>query len=416
MHNVVIEEPYEFIPPYRGKFWAWACRMWLPGHLRKEYGITSHEFRGLELLKASIDAGHGIVLAPNHCRPSDPMAMGLLDIELDMYHYSMASWHVFKQGWYTSFMARRLGAFSVYREGMDRPALNCAIDILATAERPLVIFPEGVISRTNDRLGVLMEGTAFMARQAARKREKQNPENKVVIHPVAIRYLFQGDLQPAVTPVLRDIERRLTWQPQDHRPLVSRIRRVGLALLSLKEVEYLGETQSGSLFTRLERLIDHVLGPLEEEWLGEVQQGDVVARVKNLRMAIVPDMIGGEIDFEERERRWRQLADCYLAQQMSFYPRDYIRPDSPVERLLETVERFEEDLTDDARHHGPQKIIIEVGEAINVSPKRERGGKGDPIMPLLEQRLTAMLEQLATESAPLRKEDVAPSDLETAEQ
>jgi 1-acyl-sn-glycerol-3-phosphate acyltransferase len=415
MHNVVIEEPYEFIPPYRGTFWAWACRILLPRHLRKEHGITSHEFRGLDLLRASIDTGHGIVLAPNHCRPSDPMAMGLLDIELDMYHYSMASWHIFKQDWFSSFMARRLGAFSVYREGMDRPALNCAIDILAAAERPLVIFPEGVISRTNDRLGVLMEGTAFIARQAARKREKQNPQGKVVIHPVAIRYLFQGDLQAAITPVLRDIEHRLTWQPQDHRPLVSRIRRVGMALLCLKEVEYLGESQTGSLFTRLERLIDHVLGPLEEEWLGEVQKGDVVARVKNLRTAIVPDMVGGEIDVDERERRWRQLADCYLAQQMSFYPRDYIRPDSPVERLLETVERFEEDLTDAARHHGPQKIIIEVGEAIEVSPKRERGQKGDPIMPLLEQRLTTMLEQLATESPPLSKEAVAPIAYETTE-
>lgn len=407
MHNVVIEEPYEFIPPHRGKFWAWACRFWLPRYLRKEHAITSHEFRGLDHLRESIAAGHGIVLAPNHCRPSDPMAMGLLDIELDIYHYSMASWHVFKQDWFSSFMAKRLGGFSVYREGMDRPALNCAIEILETAERPLVIFPEGVISRTNDRLGVLMEGTAFIARQAARKRAKQDPAGKVVIHPIAIRYLFEGDLRAAVTPVLRDIEHRLTWQPQDHRPLVPRIRRIGMALLSLKEVEYLGETQSGSIFTRLERLIDHVLGPLEEEWLGEVQEGDVVARVKNLRSAILPDMVAGEIDPEERERRWRQLADCYLAQQMSFYPRDYIRPDSPVERLLETVERFDEDLTDAARAHGPLKIIFEIGEAIEVGAKRERGTKSDPLMKQLEEKMNGMLGNLADESSPLSKEHAA---------
>ncbi len=47
---------------------------------------------------------------------------------------------------------RQVGAFSVYREGMDRDALKCAIQILVDARRPLVLFPEGVISRSNDRL------------------------------------------------------------------------------------------------------------------------------------------------------------------------------------------------------------------------------------------------------------------------
>lgn len=326
------------------------------------------------------------------------MAMGLLDKELGIYHYTMASWHVFKQDWFSAFMARRLGAFSVYREGMDRQALGCAIDILTNAERPLVIFPEGVISRTNDRLGVLMEGTAVIARAAAKKRAKSDPPGEVVIHPVAIRYMFLGEVVSAVTPVLREIEQRLTWQPQDHRPLIPRIRRIGMALLCLKEVEYLGNTQPGSMYTRIERLIDHLLGPLEEEWLGEVRKGDVVSRVKDLRGAIVADLVDGEIDADERDRRWRQLADCYLAQQLSFYPRDYIRPDGPPERLLETVERFEEDMTDSARVLGPLKIIIEIGEAIPVAPTRTRGAKVDPLMAELESRLTAMLERLAAEA------------------
>ncbi len=399
MQNVVIDEPYEFIPPHRGKFWAWACRPWLPRHLRIEHGITSHECRGLHLLRESIDAGHGILLAPNHCRPSDPMAMGLLDIQLDIYHYTMASWHVFKQDWFSTFMARRLGAFSVYREGMDRAALNCAIEILEKAERPLVIFPEGAITRSNDHLGVLLDGTAFMARAAAKKRAKTDPPGKVVIHPVAIRYVFEGDLEATVTPVLRDIEHRLTWQSQDHRSLISRIRRIGMTLLCLKELEYLGQPEQGSIYTRIERLIDHVLGPLEEEWLGELQKGSVVSRVKSLRTAIVPDMVGRGIDDNERDRRWRQLADCYLAQQLSLYPRDYIRSDVPPERLLETVERFEEDMTDKARVHGPLKITIEIGEAIQVAPKRVKGVKTDPLMAELEQRLTTMLQRSAADSA-----------------
>ena len=82
--------------------------------------------------------------------------------------FAMASWHVFKQNWLAAFVCHRVGGFSVYREGLDRKALDTAIGIVATAERPLIIFPEGGISAANDRLMSLMEGTSFVARAAAR--------------------------------------------------------------------------------------------------------------------------------------------------------------------------------------------------------------------------------------------------------
>jgi len=36
----------------------------------------------------------------------------------------MASWHLFKQSAAQTWLLRRAGAFSVYREGMDRDALK----------------------------------------------------------------------------------------------------------------------------------------------------------------------------------------------------------------------------------------------------------------------------------------------------
>jgi 1-acyl-sn-glycerol-3-phosphate acyltransferase len=407
MQQVVIDEPYQFIPPYRGTLWARLFRPFLARYLRKEHGITESECRGLEKLRSSLDAGHGIVLAPNHCRPADPMAMGLLAQAMHISLFSMASWHVFKADWLTAFVIRRLGAFSVYREGMDRQAINCAIEILENAVRPLVIFPEGVITRTNDRLGVLMEGTAFIARSAAKRREKQTPSGKVVIHPVAMRYQFHGDLEATLVPVLTDIETRLSWRPQQSRALINRIRKLGTALLTLKEVEYLEEPQTGSLYKRLDRLIDKLLVPLEEEWLKGNGTGNVVSRVKALRSAILPDMVKNDLPEDERQRRWRQLEQVYLAQSLSFYPRDYVLPSSPPERLLETVERFEEDLTDRVRVHGPMKLIIEVGDAIEVSPQRSKGEKTDPVMQELETSLKAMLDRLAEELAQERAQITA---------
>lgn len=397
MQKLIIEEPYQFVPPHRGKLFFSFFKLILRRYLRAKHGIAADECRGIEHLRESLAAGHGIILAPNHSRLSDPMAMGLISIEADTFLHSMASWHVFKQDWITTFVTRRLGAFSIYREGLDRVALNTAIHILETAERPLVIFPEGCISRTNDQLGTLRDGASFIARAAARKRAAQTPAGKVVIHPVALKYRFQGDVDESLSPVLEEIEKRLSWQPQDHLSLVARIAKVGRALVCIKELEYFGAPQTGSIYQRLDRLTDHLLAPKEEEWLGARQEGDTIARVKALHWAILPDMVNNDVTDEERKRRWRQLGDLYLAQQLSCYRRGYVRPDSPPERFVETVEGFEEDLTDAARVHGPFHLTVEVGEAMEVSPVRERGATGDPLMRKLEDRLQSMLDRLADE-------------------
>ena len=399
MQRVVIDEPYEFAPPLATNVWPSLMQLYLPRYLRKNFAVHSVECREVERLGASLEAGHGILLAPNHCRLSDPLVLGRLARQLNTHLFCMASWHLFKQGWFSTFMIRRLGAFSVYREGMDRAAINAAVDILQNARRPLVVFPEGAISRHNDQLMALMDGVAFIARTAAKKRAKAVPGGKVVVHPVAIRYFFRGDLEASLTPVLTEIENHFSWKPQSDKSLLERIGRVGETLLALKEIEAFGHARQGDLYERVEGLIDQLLCPLEEAWGIQDRATNTVGRVKNLRSAILPDMINTEMSEQERERRWRQLTDCYYAQQMSHYPRSYITRENNVpERVLETVERFEEDLTDDVRAHGPLHAVILVGEAIEVSAERDRTATVDPVMQAIEYQLTAMLTELAGES------------------
>ena len=280
-----------------------------------------------------------------------------------------------------------MGAFSVNREGLDRQAIDEAIKILQTGERPLILFPEGTTSRTNDHLMSLMEGPAFIARTAAKRRAKQDG-GKVVVHPVSIRYLFDGDIQAACDKVLTDIEKKLTWRPEPNMPLTDRIIRVGNALLALKEMQYAAPVDSQtSLRGRQDNFVDHLLNPLEEEWLGGVQDGGVAQRIKSLRMKIFPDMSRNELPEDECKRRWRQLEDTYLAQQIDCYPENYVGKFPSVDRLLETVEKFEEDLTDTARKHGNLKVILNVDEAIEVSPRREKGATADPLMVAIRDRL-----------------------------
>jgi len=400
MQNIIVEKPYKFRPPCRGTIWSsliQQCNLFTR-FLRRKEGVVDHEVRHLDRLLESLQAGHGILITPNHSRNADPLVMGWITKAAKCHVYAMASWHLFNQDWFTSWAIHKMGGFSVYREGIDRQAINMAVDILNTAERPLVIFPEGAVTRTNDQLHALLDGVAFIARSAAKRRRRRSADLKVVVHPVALKYFFQGDLNVVADEVLTRIEQRLSWRPQRELPLMSRVGKVGMALLSLKELEYFESTQEGSLEQRLNRLIQRLLVPLEEEWFGQPQQGSVIPRIKALRMKILPEMVRGKVDEEERQRRWKQLADLYLVQQISCYPPDYLSKFPSRDRIFETLERFEEDITDQVQVHGSLKVVIDIGEAIEVSPDRDRSLQSDPLMNQLETQLQEMLDELAKES------------------
>lgn len=402
MQKVVIEEPYEFVPPVYSEWWPTILRFYLRRYLRKSFGVHSIECRHVERLRASLAAGHCIILAPNHSRMVDPMVLGILGMEADCHLFAMASWHVFKQSRFQTFMTRRMGAFSVLREGNDRQAIETAINILIDRKRPLIVFPEGAITRHNDLIEEVMDGPSFIARQVAKRLKKENMPGEVVIHPVATRYAFQGDLATAIGPDLDALERGLSWQPQKHLSLVDRIDKFGQALLSLKEIEFLGAPRSGNIYERAERMVEEILSRLEADWGIKDTSGSPMVRVKRLRTAILPDMAAGRVTPEERERRWRDLAAAYYAQQVSHYPRDYIlREKNLPERVVETVERLEEDFTDHMSMHEPFHAVIQVGEAIPVGTQRVRDELGDPVMIEVRRQLQSMIDELAAERTPV---------------
>jgi 1-acyl-sn-glycerol-3-phosphate acyltransferase len=253
MQKVIIDEPYRFVKPERGTFWLKFFELYVPRYLRKSHGISKWETKGTERLQRSIKAGHSIMLAPNHCRPCDPMILGMICKQMKKPSYMMASWHLFKQGDFYAKILPKVGVFSIYREGVDRESLKFAINSLAEAERMLILFPEGIITRTNNHVHQMLEGTSFIARSAAKKRLSSEKGGKTVIHPVAIRYFFEGDIEKTVSPVLDRIERSLTWQTTPEKSLIERIEKIGHALLDLKEIEYFGSHQVGSFDERLEK-------------------------------------------------------------------------------------------------------------------------------------------------------------------
>jgi hypothetical protein len=202
--------------------------------------------------------------------------------------------------------------------------------------------------------------------------------------------------------MLDEIEQRLTWRPSRDLPVHERVRKVGAGLLALKELQYLGRTQEGTIAQRIEKLIDAILNPMEAEWVKGNEDGHVVARVKRLRAAILPDMIGGDLAEAEKSRRWRLLEDADVAQQLYHYPPNYVGDGASKGRIIETVERFEEDLTGRVTVHGPVEAKVIVGDAIEVSTVRETRGEHDPLMAAIETQLRTMLgiANLATPTTP----------------
>ncbi len=406
MQEIIVTKPYKFIPPHRGNWVPSLIQRFrvLDRYLNRFGGIVSHEVRGAQRLRESLNDGCGILLAPNHCRYADPLAMGWVAREVDVHVYAMASWHLFHQSRFQAFAIRMLGGFSVYREGLDRQSLDTAVEILSESLRPLVVFPEGSVFRTNDVLQPLLDGVAFLARTAARRRAKRD-SGKVVIHPVAIKYLFQGELFSSVEPVISSIESRLTWNGPSHGlrhpdDLLRRVVRIARGLLALKEIRTFGHVQTGSIDQRQERLIDHLLSPLEQAWIGRKQQGKLLQRIKLLRTTIVPHLTKPETSAAKKDKIWSDLADIYLAQQVGSYPTSYF--ESPTDtRILETVERFEEDLTDRCRIYRPLHAILEVGEAIEVEPAKPPRDQEDPIMQTLSTALQNMLDLLSAEARPI---------------
>ena len=397
MQDLIIEKPYRFVPPIKCTLVLWlTCKFSLFRYwLRSTEGVCECEVINAEKITDSIRANHGIVLAGNHCRNADPMAIGEVAKAADCYIYSMASWHLFNQDWFMRWAIPQLGGFSINREGVDRTALEFAINVLTTAERPLVIFPEGSVSRSNDYLQPFLGGTGFIARSAARRRKKRNANSKVVIHPIAFRYQFIGDFEEATEHSLALLESHLEVPIKPDLPLLERIRYVASGLLAQREKAYFGQVQTGEYYDRITKLAQNILETQEQKWKGEIQQGDFVARAKSLRPLMVPDLANGLLSEEEAKERRQDLFDINTVQQLSYYPVDYIEPVDghlPRERILEMLERLEEDLLDKVTIPRRYKLVLDVLDAIEVPAEKAPRNVDDPLMQEVASALRASLD------------------------
>ncbi|KAA1260301.1 Acyltransferase [Rubripirellula obstinata] len=413
--SVVLTRPYEFVGPHRGNLWPsliQALRI-VDWYLAKKEGVVDYDLRGMHHWQQSLQRGDGILLAPNHCRYADPLVIGKPARQLGTHVFAMASWHLFNTGFFDSFAIRKMGGFSIHREASDRQSLETAISILATAERPLILFPEGTTNRTNDVLKPLLDGVAFIARTAARRRSKVD-QGKVVMHPMALKYLCVGDAKPWAEQQLSQMETQLGWSGKNHqgfndRTVLQRTVALAEAMLSLKEIEHFGHSVSGPLPNRRDALIDHLLTTGESRLaLGDDKNDkmNVRDRVRAIRSEVVSRQFGPRDQSVQHnvasfdQASLQQEADnANLAQELLSYPDSYLQGDEVTDtRIVETIQRMQETFLGKANVEIPLKVVIQCDEAIEVPAAKAPRGETDPLMQQLDQRLRSMVNALSTEA------------------
>lgn len=397
----------DFRPPRPSRFWSialWPMHQWV---MRRMHGIADVSITGIERLKA-IDPGDGILICPNHSYTGDGSVMAEVGRRAPRPFYFMAARHTFAgHGGFDGFMLQRLGGFSVDREGCDRAAMRQANDLLTTG-KALVIFPEGEIYHTNERLTPLREGVAFMALTAQREMDKQaggDAKRRVWIVPTYIRYQFCDDVTPALSNALAAMEHRLLLKARPGMPLQERIVRYGEMLLTIKEKEKLGRSfddEGETLPGRIARLANGILEKLEVTHFGKARSDDAVpVRVKQLRRHLIDEICEPQTPPEQAADAHHALDDVHTVVQLFSYPGDYITSKPSVERMAETIEKFEEDVYDDyAKPKGKRRATVTLGEPIDVksltaSGVKARAAAGE-LTTRLESAMTGLMQTAAT--------------------
>jgi 1-acyl-sn-glycerol-3-phosphate acyltransferase len=363
-------QPY-CTPP---KWWApqltpWCVRIsrryrWW--QLRSRQRIERVEVEQGHHLKDALGAKQGVLITPNHSTHYDSAALYIAADQLDVPLYFMTAWQVFAMSSRFEVLAmQRLGCFSIDRESTDRQAFKQAVEVLQTQPYPLVIFPEGDIYHTNDSITPFREGAAAIALSAAKRAER-----KVVIVPTAIKFFYIDDPTEELLATMTKLEERVLLRPAPHRPLIERIYRLAEGIVALKELDFFTTTRSGGVKERAASLIDAILTQMELRH-ALPSRGSVPERAKAIRQALIKKI---EDDGTAQAngallQLQQEVEDVFFVMQLYSYPGDYLHAESSIERIAETVDKFEEDILglDLPTVRGRRRVVVRFGHPLEAT-------------------------------------------------
>jgi len=342
-------------------------------------GIEQIHATGAENVRAAIQAGYGVLLVSNHSYHYDSYVLIEAGRRSGWYPHIMTAWQVFMMyhrlgRWFL----QKHGCFSINREGNDTQAFRQSISVLTSGSHPLLIYPEGDIYHCNDRVMPFREGAAAIALLASKK--KQRP---IVILPCAMKCFYSTDPTLELHAVMNRLEERIGWRPAPERSLLDRIYRFGNGFLASKEVEYLGVSRNGTIRERLTYLANAVLTQIRERHHLPVQGKDLTERIRFVRIHLISLMgklqtPGENIDIDNRSsptlpQLHIDMQDLFFVTQLSSYHGDYSAENPTIERMAETIDKFEEDVfsLQAPTPRGKRIALVHFGTPIELHDKTD---------------------------------------------
>lgn len=389
--------PYTFRPP---KLQAWLRPLGLAlnraVHLSRKYRIGKIEEDGFQRVRELNEAGHAVLLAPNHSDHSDPHVVMELVARHGMRAIFMAAREIFEVSPTASWALQSMGVFSVDRDGPDLSAIKTAITLLETGPDPLVIFPEGEIYHHHRRLDPLNEGVASILLKVAARL----PAGKsAFLVPVGLRFFHEPEVETTFRDRLSRLEDRIGWTPKPTMPIDERILRLGTGILALKETEYLGYSGAGAVHERLPHLCESLLTLVESRYPRDAKAVTPPERVRALRYRIRRRLLDAENtpSSADKETLLDDLDRVFTALQAHSYIGDYLLADPTLDRRAETLLKLEEDLLGFPTYPIDRTARVTAGEPIPVSDMLASGelpakGAAIPLTELLEKRLAELLK------------------------
>jgi 1-acyl-sn-glycerol-3-phosphate acyltransferase len=413
MHRLPFQTPPRWWP---SKLSPTLVRLMRPIRLRRmriRQRIVDVEIRGLERLKALLEEGAGVLIGPNHAGDGDVDAVYSVSDRVGRPFHCMAAWQVFiENGKLGAWLMQRHGAFSVDREGTDTRALKHSIQLLQEDPCPVLIFPEGEVYHLSDRVMPFRQGPAAIALMAARKSKRP-----IYVLPVGLKLFYVDDPTPKLLELMSRLESEAAhWRPRPDLPLTDRIYRLAEGALALKELEYLGHTCAGSVKDRVFALADAVLTQVEQKYAFDKPIDDFPDRVKRSRQHAISGMEQAE---EETTRKAfaDDLDDLFFVCQLFSYPGDYVAQQPTIERVAETMDKFEEDVIGRSRPEirGDRRAVIALGEPIRVSVEKGKKDAAAALTQQMESSVQALLDEIGNSGNLLKASAVDRAGVKTVD-
>ena len=369
-------------------------RPWRNRTLRRTQRITDIQVEGAEIVQEALKAGKGVLITPNHSFHYDSYVLFEAAHRIGSPCHVLTAWQVFGMSSpFERWMLQKHGCFSIDREGVDLRAFKQAVEFVKASPHPLVIFPEGDIYHTNDRLTPFRDGAAAIALSAAKRATRP-----IVCIPTAIKARYVGDPTVKLQELMTRLEQRLCWKPRKHQPLAERLLEFSRGILSLKELEYVGEVRSGAIPDRVRELSSSILTRIARQHGIEEKSTFVPERVKEMRRHHIQKLQGPELPADEQQRLERDLDDLFFVVQLFSYPGDYVAENPTIERIAETLDKFEEDVLDGfyPTVRGERQATVRFGTPIEVPKESNKNTGLDDLTKQLERGVQSLLDEINT--------------------